>query len=84
MGCSKHVNLQNISIKLNMKSCLSYIVDIIVIYNASSTTLGSDHLTSRGGGVGFLVRLEYFFYMFSETEIFFQHHRGLDIFFLPM
>ena len=40
-------------------------------------------MTSRGG-VGFLVRLEYFFYMFSETEIFFQHLRGLEIFFLPM
>ena len=43
--------------------------------------LGSDHLTSRGGGGGVLVRLEYFFYMFSETEIFFQHHRGLEFFF---
>ena len=37
-----------------------------------------------GGGGGVLVRLEYFFYMFSETEIFFQHHRGLEFFFLPM
>ena len=34
-----------------------------------------------GGGVGFLVRLEYFFCMFSETEFFFQHHRGLEFFF---
>ena len=38
----------------------------------------------QGGGGGGLVRLEYFFYMFSETEIFFQHHRGLEFFFLPM
>ena len=30
------------------------------------------------GGGGGLVRLEYFFYMFSESEFFFQHHRGLD------
>ena len=44
--------------------------------------LGSDHLTSRGGGGG-LVRLEYFFGMFAEPEFFFSTIEGWNIFF-PM
>ena len=31
-------------------------------------------LDFQGGGGGGLVRLEYFCYMFSETEKYFQHH----------
>ena len=32
--------------------------------------LGSDHLTSRGGGGGVLVRLEYFFTCFQRQKFF--------------
>ena len=48
--------------------------------------LGSDHLTSRGGGGGggFWSGWNILFTCFQRQNFFFQHHRGLKFFFLPM
>ena len=55
-----------------------------VIIDCSYCPLGSDHLTSRGGGGGFFGQAGIFFLNVFRDRIFFQHHRGLEIFFLPM
>ena len=58
------------------------------VWDQSFTRLNNYGLRERPfdfqGGGGVLVRLEYFFFMFSETEFFFQHHRGLEFFFQCM
>ena len=44
-------------------------------------SLGTDHLTWRGGGYGFLFRSEYFFRTTKELEYFFFLSREAQIFF---
>ena len=62
---------------LNKKSVVS------IKYQATTfiTELGTDHLISRGGGLGFFLGTSYFFLCFCTTSYFFQKQTATSFLF---